>query len=70
MSDGNVDLLMTDTYILINYVFFYEDHIWRGKASTSTSTIESNNMVMSVRRSEAIERKNYFLIFVMLLLLC
>lgn len=22
MSDGNVDLLMTDTYILINYVFF------------------------------------------------
>lgn len=50
-------------------MFFYEDHIWRGKASTSTSTIKSNNKIMSVRRSEAIERKNYFLILIMLLLL-
>ncbi|KAL4090637.1 hypothetical protein QTP88_025431 [Uroleucon formosanum] len=33
-----------------------DDHIWRGKASTSTSTIKSNNKIMSVRRSEAIER--------------
>ncbi|CAI6361231.1 unnamed protein product [Macrosiphum euphorbiae] len=33
-----------------------DDHFWRGKASTSTSTTESNNMVMFDKRSEAIER--------------
>ncbi|XP_008178976.1 probable WRKY transcription factor protein 1 isoform X3 [Acyrthosiphon pisum] len=33
-----------------------DDHFWRGKASTSTSTTEPNHMFMFVKRSEAIER--------------